>query len=78
MISPEAVKVYSVAPDKSEIIGTVSCNVPSGFSHYLTHPEVGMLKNEAAQLGANGLVVGEGRVVIFTGYQVSGLAIYVP
>jgi hypothetical protein len=77
-ISAELVKVYAAAPTNSEVIGTVSVTNPSGFSHYLNHPETEMLKKEAAQLGANGIIIGADSAQIIVGYQVSAVAIFVP
>ena len=78
MTSPAAVRVYESMPEKAEVIGTVTVTNPSGFSHYFTHPEVEMLKEEASKLGANGLVVGGSSIHMISGYQVTGIAFFVP
>lgn len=78
IISPLAVNVYATVPTNAEIIGTVSVNTPSGFSHYLAHPELEELKEQAANIGANGIVPGQSTTKIFVGYSISAIAIFVP
>lgn len=77
MTSPAAVKIYTEKPANAEVIGSVTCNNPNGFSHSFSSKDVSVLKEEAAKMGANGLIVGQsdlhpGR------FETSGLAIYVP
>ena len=76
---PEAVKVYEVQPTNAVVIGAVSATEPNGFEHVLNHPELAMLKKEAAAIGANGIVLGqESEMKFFTGWQWTGIAIFVP
>jgi hypothetical protein len=78
VFSGEAVKVYSSAPTNSETIGTVTVNVPSGFTHFILHPEVNELKNQAGKIGANGIILGDPTTKLFVGYTHSAVAIFVP
>lgn len=77
MSSPSAVKIYAVMPEKAEIIGTVTVNNPNGFSHTFGNADTKVLINEAAKMGANGVVIGgsdfhPGR------FETGGIAIFVP
>ena len=68
----KAVRIYHVAPENSEIIGIVTAPF-SGASQSQTDFSLSLLKKSAAEIGANGIVLG--------GVQTSdlqGTAIFVP
>jgi hypothetical protein len=75
-LPPSRVKVYDAVPTNSEVIATVFVNNYNGTYHYLFHPETRLLKEEAARLGANGLVVGPHTIRAIHGYDGSGTAFY--
>lgn len=78
MTSPDAVKVYSAKPENAEVLGSVSVREPNGFSHMAGGTMIKVLKEEAAKMGANGLVVGSSELHLGKDYQTDGIAIYVP
>ena len=77
MTSPDAVKVYSEMPKNAEVLGSVTVENSNGFSHYFGNGELKEFKNQAAQMGANGVVIGAGNVVPLKGYTGGAIAIYV-
>jgi tetrahydromethanopterin S-methyltransferase subunit F len=56
-ISPDAVKVYSIAPANSEVVGIVSAGIEAS-GQWATDKTVEELKKQAALIGANGLLLG--------------------
>lgn len=93
-IDPSLVKLYSEAPSKYEVIGIVSASSDSGWTEQdSVDYAVEELKNQAAKLGANGILlekIGEQKstyvggsttgfiyAVPVTEKSVSGKAIYV-
>ena len=76
MSSPDAVKIYSIMPEKAEVLGAVTVNNPNGFSHSFSSTDTNVLKEEAAKMGANGVVIG-GAEMHPGRFETSGIAIYV-
>ena len=77
-LDPSHVKLYAEAPAKYEVIGVVSAKSAAGLTAQGSEDyAVQELKNQAAILGANGVLVeatGEGPSV---GQRVTGKAIFV-
>ncbi len=92
-IAPEAVKIYTIAPNKFDDIGVVTATT-GGNRQSATDRAVDELKKQAAKLGANGILLSGGPTkastpaYIYNPYggmivsqdttSISGEAIYVP
>jgi hypothetical protein len=77
-ISPAAVKIYAAAPASAEVIGIVSAsNAASLTWQGATDKAVADLKKEAAEIGANGLIITDQKNDLNNGSMVSGTAIFV-
>ena len=76
--SPDQIAVYPSMPKNAEVIGTVTVVNQNGFSHFFGSAELDKMKEEAAQMGANGLLLGDSEVHYLRYAQASGTAIYVP
>ena len=93
-LAPEQVKLYLEAPKKYEVIGIVNASSDAGWTEQNSVDyAVEELKNQAAKLGANGVLlgaVGESTTTVVGGYgagyiysipvtakMVTGKAIYV-
>lgn len=58
-IEPSLVKLYSEAPAEYEVIGIVSASSDSGWTEQgSVDYAIKELKNQAAKLGANGVIIG--------------------
>jgi hypothetical protein len=75
--TPDAVKLYAAPPEKYEIIGLVNAGLNNQAGQGDTDNTLKELKKQAAQIGANGVVLttffGVGNVT-----SISGMAIFVP
>ncbi len=56
-LKPDQVKLYQVAPDKFEVVGIVNSRSP-GMRQHNMDDAVNVLKEEAAKIGANGILLG--------------------
>lgn len=56
-IKPEQVVIYQVAPAKYEIVGIVNASTPGMHQHNMDDA-VNQLKEQAAEIGANGIILG--------------------
>jgi hypothetical protein len=77
-LDPSQVKLYAEPPAKYEAIGVVSAASGAGFTaqgseDYAVHE----LKNQAAKLGANGILLEATGYVGAVGQRVTGKAIFV-
>lgn len=77
-ISPDAVKVYPVAPVDSKTVGTVSVVSFYGITVQQLHDDVlNKLKTEAAGMGANGVVIESSDEAPLSGAKATATAIFV-
>jgi hypothetical protein len=77
-LNPGQVKLYAEPPAKYEAIGVVSAASGSGFTAQGSEDyAVQELKNQAAKLGANGVLLEATSYVGAVGQRVTGKAIFV-
>jgi hypothetical protein len=74
-IAPEAVKVYDSAPAGAEEIALIDGADP--WRHRMDKV-IATMKKEAAQIGANGIVIDRTSVDGWNAAEINGRAIYVP
>jgi len=74
-ISPDTVKIYYEMPAGAEKIAIL--NAADGDSVNLNRA-VKAMKKDAAQLGANGIVIDKTEANYLIGTEISGTAIFVP
>lgn len=83
-INPAQVQIYNVAPANFETLGTVGARAPVTLFGQLHAREkaIGILKHQAADIGANGVLFSPARPAehdVFERFvRVSGTAIFVP
>jgi hypothetical protein len=56
-LKPSDVRLYQVPPPKFEIVGIVNSRTPGRHQHNMDDA-VDELKNQAAEIGANGIIIG--------------------
>ncbi|MBA3607102.1 MAG: hypothetical protein H0W43_01095 [Chthoniobacterales bacterium] len=76
-ISPEAVRMYTVAPANAQTVGTVSSYV-NALGQMGQDIAINKLKNAASKIGANGIVLATSQAGYWSGTQITGQAIFVP
>jgi hypothetical protein len=77
-VSPSAVKIYDAAPDGAEGVGLVSANSTASFSWETAKMQcLEKMREEAAAMGANGLVITDTEASLSAGQRVQARAIYV-
>lgn len=78
IISPDAVKVYAAMPENAEIIGILACSDPARYKQQGMNSTLKRMKIEAANIGANGVVITSQENNGWTGTKLNGTAIFVP
>ena len=77
-VDPATVKVYTEMPEGAETLGIL------GESKYSIHKQKAMddlllqVKKEAAELGANGIIINSQDSGVLTGTSITATAIFVP
>jgi hypothetical protein len=77
-VDPATVKVYTTMPEGAETLGVVS------ESKYSIHPQRALdavllkVKKDAAELGANGIIISSQDTGTLTGASITATAIFVP
>jgi hypothetical protein len=76
-IAYEGVEIFTNIPSNAVVIGMVSASNPDRLAQHW-HPELKKIRQEAALIGANGVVIKRETWHFFRGESISGFAFYIP
>jgi hypothetical protein len=77
-VDPATVKVYTTMPEGAEPIGVVGDSKYSIHTHRALDAVLLKVKRDAAELGANGIIITSQDSSIVTGTSITATAIFVP
>ena len=77
-VDSDAVRVFASMPTGAESIALINVNDPERHGQDAMDSALRKLKNEAASMGANGVVITSQFSMKNTGAVISGIAVFVP